>query len=520
MKSWNLERNYYLDTLKNRQKNLRERINKPSFEERLEQMIESKDHIIDKLNLTDEQKQTLKDFFKKYPNYESKVDWNKKDLTFDDFSELLNSAGKSRSQAKKYGLSGITQGKDYVIIGSGTIEYGQTYTVYKPLTHLGSVTLASRRVSPFVEGKWCVAENNDHYWKHYTQDKDCVLYFVLIDNMEGEQNGTKVAIEIAPDEFNVWSVEDSEVLNYSMPSGDMDITFKDIIDFMEPDFEGSQQFAEVMKQQLENIRKDRTADMNIKKNAIIENYNNTLTNLFNKDGTFNKEMFEPFARLYDKMNNYYYSYISKNQPVITVPANYPYEEFPQPNVKYINTIYTMMVDDWDEEELPVFQMVNYLDLSQTKIKRFTDVFPSLFPDVKTIKFPKTLEQIGQAAFATMRNITVLDLHDTSITDIEDDGFGQIYSLDSLILPPTVQNFGWNCFSSIRHLSQIIFNRTYADFMSCFIKQDFIKDVSGNYRCPSCFKGLIMQRILDPLLVFTDRKDYFWNFVKDWTRLVG
>ena len=71
-------------------------------------LLESKDHLIDKLDLTDGQKTELKDFFKKHPNYESKIDWNNKSLQYKDFANLLDQEGKSKSQAKKKGIEGLT----------------------------------------------------------------------------------------------------------------------------------------------------------------------------------------------------------------------------------------------------------------------------------------------------------------------------------------------------------------------------------------------------------------------------
>ena len=130
-------------------------------------LLESKDHLIDKLDLDDEKKQQLKDFFKKYPNYESKIDWNKKDLKWEDFTELLNNEGKSKSQAKKKGIEGITEGVDYKIL-----EQTDSYIAYQPLTYLGSMTIASNRVPPVKDNgaQWCTAyQKTDMYWRNYTR---------------------------------------------------------------------------------------------------------------------------------------------------------------------------------------------------------------------------------------------------------------------------------------------------------------------------------------------------------------
>ena len=82
-------------------------------------LYEKKDNLIKKNpNLTDGQKQEIIEVLNKYPNLENNVDWNKnKYLTYEDFKELiLDKAGKSRSQAKKKGISGLTEGTDYDIL--------------------------------------------------------------------------------------------------------------------------------------------------------------------------------------------------------------------------------------------------------------------------------------------------------------------------------------------------------------------------------------------------------------------
>ena len=149
--------------------------------------LENKDHLIDKLDLTDEQKEKLKVYFNKYPTSESKIDWNRKDLSWKDFEPLLATEGKSKSQAKKYGISGLTEGVDYKVIWEGSVE-AEPYkdaldrnpeigvTVYYPLTFLGSETLANPRVAPLgVTGQWCITGgnygpgNDDMYFKDYVK---------------------------------------------------------------------------------------------------------------------------------------------------------------------------------------------------------------------------------------------------------------------------------------------------------------------------------------------------------------
>lgn len=127
--------------------------------------LENKDRLIDKLNLTDDQKNKLKGYFKRNPSFESKIDWNRKDLTWEDFSGLLASEGKTKTQAKKKGIEGLTEEKDYKVIASN-----DEYIIYYPLNHLASVTLASSKTAPYTEGQWCISmAKKADYWIDYTE---------------------------------------------------------------------------------------------------------------------------------------------------------------------------------------------------------------------------------------------------------------------------------------------------------------------------------------------------------------
>lgn len=93
--------------------------------------FENKDHIIDRLEgLTDAQKEEIKAFFSKHPSYESKVDWNDRSLSYKDFEPILKLDGKSKTQARKKGIEGITEGKDYEYLGDG---YNEEIGDYNPL---------------------------------------------------------------------------------------------------------------------------------------------------------------------------------------------------------------------------------------------------------------------------------------------------------------------------------------------------------------------------------------------------
>ena len=163
------------------------------------QLLESKDHLIKKLDLTDEQKTRLIDLFKKHSNLESKIDWNKRDLTWEDFSEVIGSEGKSRSQARKKGLTGLKENEDYKIL-----EQTENSTVYYPMTHLGSKILADKVGPEGVVGQWCISENDSRWWETYTA-KGTDFFFIFTDE-------TKYAVSRTPHKRNWVGTENSIVV--------------------------------------------------------------------------------------------------------------------------------------------------------------------------------------------------------------------------------------------------------------------------------------------------------------------
>lgn len=182
--------------------------------------LENKNHIIDRLvNLTDAQKDEIKSFFQKHPSYESKIDWNDKSLSYKDFEPVLRLDGKSKTQARKKGIEGITEGTDYEYLGSGVNDDWGTYRLYRPLTYLGSKTLASNKVPPVKENgaKWCIAyQKTDKYWNDYTE-KDIRFLFVLTKD-------TKYAITIYPEDLGrrieIYDFDDEQYGEYALPAND------------------------------------------------------------------------------------------------------------------------------------------------------------------------------------------------------------------------------------------------------------------------------------------------------------
>ena len=167
--------------------------------------LEDKNRLIDKLDLTAEQKDELKAFFKKHPNYEAKIDWNNKSLKYEDFKDVLALEGTSENSKKKYGLSGkaqiedLVEGVDYDIIAQSDEPkgHGEDYIVYHVKTFKGSEVLAKPTTPPLgITGKWCIAGRNyspgtrDQHWNDY-KNRKIEFFFIFTDQ-------TKYALTAVP----------------------------------------------------------------------------------------------------------------------------------------------------------------------------------------------------------------------------------------------------------------------------------------------------------------------------------
>jgi len=108
-------------------------------------IFEKKDHIIKKLpNLSPEQKKELIDFFKRKPNLEGKIDWNNKNLTYDDFKDVMKVTKTEKVKlVKSKGISGLKEGEDYL-----KLKTPPEYEGYIPLTYEASKLIASKKAMP------------------------------------------------------------------------------------------------------------------------------------------------------------------------------------------------------------------------------------------------------------------------------------------------------------------------------------------------------------------------------------
>jgi hypothetical protein len=149
-----------------------------------EYLLEKKDHIIRRLkNLTDDEKQQVIDFFARKPNLENQINWQNRDLTFDDFQQVMDVTKTERKrQVKKLGLGGLKSGKDYIEVDLGDSDWRG----FIPLHWEASKLLASTKIGG-VEAKVCIAYQKDieHWVRNLYEDYLIPIY--LIDPAEDEK---------------------------------------------------------------------------------------------------------------------------------------------------------------------------------------------------------------------------------------------------------------------------------------------------------------------------------------------
>lgn len=148
-------------------------------------LFEKKDHLIKRLrNLTDEQKQEVIDFFRKKPNLENRIDWNRRDLTYDDFLEVMDpernmTKSQRRRLVKSSGIRGLKRGEDYI-----PLEAPEGIDAYIPLNYEASKLIACKDVGSGV-GAWCTAwQKSPQYWNQYTDEGNAMIYILYPNTKE------------------------------------------------------------------------------------------------------------------------------------------------------------------------------------------------------------------------------------------------------------------------------------------------------------------------------------------------
>lgn len=209
------------------------------FEDTPFTLRENKDARIDKLALTHDQKARLKNLFKQHPEREKMIDWNRKDLTWEDFAEVIavvsNSEKKKQVKRGTASLDTLTLGKDYDIV-----KREGTRTLYRIYTYQASCLIASDAVEPALRSVvpyWAQNEENEWYavideddrapgahWcismkktiKHWNE-YDCYKFYFCVDTSRHD-NLAKIALfnekygrPVGFEKCSIWNADDTEI---------------------------------------------------------------------------------------------------------------------------------------------------------------------------------------------------------------------------------------------------------------------------------------------------------------------
>lgn len=127
---------------------------------------EKKDHLIKKLNISDDQKDHLIDFFNSHSNLESQINWNNKNLTYDDFQKVFDIASNSKGTIKKEGLNAFIEGKDYVDVTEYFFNGDKGIALIPKNYNFERWFQSKNNLGP--EGSWCIGyQKSDEYWREY-----------------------------------------------------------------------------------------------------------------------------------------------------------------------------------------------------------------------------------------------------------------------------------------------------------------------------------------------------------------
>jgi hypothetical protein len=166
--------------------------------------------------LTAKEKETVIDFFSKYPTYENRIDWNSKTLKYGDFETVFSLANNSRRSIKKQSKSDpevLLKGYNYRIVSKT-----KDFIIIMPLDWECAVFFCSFGCGG-TGAKWCIGDKNtskhwDFYRKYYN-----VFYFIYF--TEGHPcYGKKLAIRYSKkhDCISINNEEDRLLLKKGIPT--------------------------------------------------------------------------------------------------------------------------------------------------------------------------------------------------------------------------------------------------------------------------------------------------------------
>lgn len=161
-------------------------------------LYESKENIIKRTNMTDEQKAEVIEFFKKHREQEQNIsgdEWNKpSELTYERFKQVIDAFNNRKTKSKankvanKQGIEGIIEGIDYIDLGEHIDAVLGTFHAYVPLSWLGAKTIEGKTVLPVGISKdsasWCIGwTSSDQYWEKYFSTEESSFLILCGENI-------------------------------------------------------------------------------------------------------------------------------------------------------------------------------------------------------------------------------------------------------------------------------------------------------------------------------------------------
>jgi len=169
---------------------------------------EKKDHLIKKLNINKDEKDVLISFFNKHPNYENKIDWSNKDLTFKDFETVLKSQEESKSNIKRRTAQGEldaiwkSRGKD-----DYKIWWQDENNIYvSPLNFECARFMTQSAYN--ISAKWCIGVSDPHHWNQYMRKER--LFMMRYSKNQKRKWMFEIDYQDAGRyEFDIWNEDDT-----------------------------------------------------------------------------------------------------------------------------------------------------------------------------------------------------------------------------------------------------------------------------------------------------------------------
>jgi len=167
-----------------------------------------KTRLINKLDsLTAAEKETIINFFTKYPVYENRIDWNSKSLTYSDFEKVFLLADTSRNKIKQ--ISKTEPGILFKDKNCRVISQTKDYIIVMPLDWKCAVYFNSFKCGG-SGARWCIGDKNSFYhWNNYISNQNIFYYIFFTKKHPIYGRKMVVLYDIIKKEFSSWDEDDN-----------------------------------------------------------------------------------------------------------------------------------------------------------------------------------------------------------------------------------------------------------------------------------------------------------------------